>query len=99
MRITVRSSDTNFNLWLPTRLLLNPVTAAIVAFGSKHATKYVSWETISGGHLSSESGENPITFNNMRKLFVTIRRCRRVLKGQPLVSVRSHDGDNVDIWL
>jgi len=77
MRIRIKSDDDNFRLWLPTRLFLNPIGAAICTRAAK----------------------GQISFWAMCRLFRVARRCRRYLKGEPIVSVASSDGDTVEIWI
>jgi len=40
-----------------------------------------------------------IPYLKMRKLFKVIRKSRHLLKGQPLFSAISADGDIVEIWV
>ncbi|MCL1788290.1 MAG: hypothetical protein FWG38_09930 [Defluviitaleaceae bacterium] len=95
MRIKVRSEGHKFSIWLPSRLLFNPATAAICvkALHNKHYSVFKSQ-----GLLAADEA-NPLTYSTMRKLFSAIRKSRRVLQGQPLVTVYSADGDVVEIWM
>jgi len=93
MRIKVRSDDTRFNLWLPTRLFVNPLSAAIctLAVNCKFGKRYYS-------EFIPSEGEK-LSFVATYKLFRAIRKSRRLLKGQPLVEVHSADGEIVEIWV
>ncbi|MCL2216509.1 MAG: hypothetical protein FWB91_05755 [Defluviitaleaceae bacterium] len=85
MRIKVSSEDSNFNLRLPTRLFFNPITAAFCRLAIPAAAKqYVQID---------------LTYTQMRILFKEIRRCRKLLNGEPLVEVASSDGSTVRVWL
>jgi len=90
MRIRVNSSDTNFRLWLPTRLFLNPIGAAI-------CTKVIKIGLSHSG--ASVRNHEVIPYSAICQLFKHIRQSRYILDGEPLVSVRSADGDCVDIWI
>ena len=93
MRIKIRSSERNMKIWLPTRLLLNPITAAI-------SVKVINSGKYRGSALPSPSvnGERA-SFFDMYKFFRQIRKCRRILNGQPLVYVESGSGESVEVWL
>jgi len=85
MRIKVRSDETNFNLWIPTRVFFNPLTAAI-------CTKFVP----SAAKQFIPQGTD---FTDLRKLFKELRHCRKYLNGEPIVSAVSSDGGSVEIYL
>ena len=85
MRIKVKSKDRNFNLWLPTRLFLNPLSVAI-------CTKIIN-------NKPAVATGSKISYFAVRKLFKVIRKSRHILQGQPLVSVNSVDGEVVEIWI
>ena len=95
MRIKVRSESHKFNIWLPSRLFFNPATAAICvkALHNKH------YSMLQNQSLLTADEDNPLTYAAVRRLFSAIRKSRRILKGQPLVSVASADGDVVEIWI
>jgi len=97
MRIKVRSKDSSFRFWLPNRLLLNPLSAAICTkvLKSKNNEKWKANNAV----IDTRENHNAITYSAMLKLFKAIRKSRRVLKGQPLVSAKSSNGEVVEIWL
>ena len=96
MRIKIRSTERNFNLWLPTRLFLNPVSAAICVKVVNNQ-KFMGSEAQSLLSINNENRE--LSHSAMCKLFRTVRKSRRLLQGQPLVSVNSADGEVVEIWI
>ena len=83
MRIKIKSEDTNFRLWLPTGMLLNPLTAIVCT-------------TVAN---SKEILPTKVPYSCMIKLFRAVKKSRRILRGQPLVSVHDSDGDTVEIWI
>jgi len=85
MRITVRSDEHNFRLWLPNRLFLNPVSAAICVKALRSRKLSVL--------------QDDIPYFAMLKLFRAIRKSRHLLQGQPLVRVNSANGEIVEIWI
>jgi len=98
MRIRVRSKDSNFRLWLPNRLLLNPVSAAICVRALK-GKKYAKLKAASSTLIETRANKGIVTYSATLKLFKAIRKSRHILKGQPLVMVHGSDGDVVEIWL
>ena len=87
MRIKIKSDETNFKLWLPTRIFLNPLSAIIcttVANNNKFSSEFISAK---------------LPYSGMIKLFRAVKSSRRVLQGHPLVSVCSSDGTTVEIWI
>jgi len=85
MRIKVQSDDTNFKLWLPTRVFLNPLSAIIctLVVNNKKYSKF----------------SIKVPYSDMVKLFRAVKKSRHALQGQPLVSVCSSDGSIVEIWI
>jgi len=90
MRIKISTSERKFSIWLPTCLFVNSLGAAI-------CTKVINNST-GTNELSIDDGFK-VSYFAVRRLFKTIRKCRHILHGQPLVSVNSVDGDVVEIWI
>jgi len=85
MRIKVQSDDTNFRLWLPTRVFLNPLTAIICALVVNNA-KYSKFSC-------------KVPYSDIIRLFRAVKKSRHALQGQPLVSVCNSDESIVEIWI
>ena len=96
MKIRVINEEYRFTIPLPNWLLLNPVTAALcVATGASF--------TFINRHIPEDviqiSMANRLSYGGLIRLFREIKKCRRYLHGEPLVSVHSGDGDVVEIYL
>ncbi|WMJ22816.1 hypothetical protein RBG61_12575 [Paludicola sp. MB14-C6] len=82
MKIKVKSEDCNISLLLPNALLLNRLTARIVA------------------HYINKANKNfQMTEAQIRKIFATIKQCKKDFPKMYLVEVDSEDGDIVKIRL
>jgi len=88
MRIKVKSADANFSLRLPSILCFNAIGAAIASKSIKTGLKH-----------SNTGLTTHIPYSLMRKLFKEVRKSRKLLQGQPLISVDSADGAKVEIWI
>ena len=95
MRIKIKTKDHNFRFWLPNRLLLNPVSAAIFvkAINSK---KLVD---LQDENFINTPQDERVTYSDTLKFFAAVRQSRKILQGEPMVSVHSADGDVVEIWI
>jgi len=90
MRIRVASDESNFNIPLPNWLLLNSLSAAIgKSIINRHLSK----------NASPEAAHIPLSYLQLRRMFLEIRRCSRYLKGEPLVYAETSDGSIVEIYL
>jgi hypothetical protein len=78
---------------------LNPVSAAIAvkAIRNKNFDELQTELDDELDDFQIEGGE--VTYSAMLELFAAIKKSRRVLNGRPFVSVKSADGEVVDIWL
>lgn len=74
MRIIVKDSDTNLNIKLPSRLILNGITAA---FASKIINK----------KIEDKGGNSPVTSSQLRNLIREINKYRRKHRDWILVEV------------
>jgi len=90
MQIKIKSKDRNFNLWLPTSLFLNPLGIVI-------CTKVINGNFTNS--LFSKATGHKVSYSKMRRLFKVIRKSRRILQGQPIVSAKSAGGEVVEIWI
>jgi len=89
MKIKIDSDSGRFTIPIPNCLLLNPVTAAIC-------------KSFINGHLSKggvEVSTEHLTYFEIMRLFREIKKCRRYLKGEPLIYACSSNGDVVEIFL
>ena len=78
MRIKIRSEERNFNIWLPTRLFLNPVSAAICV----KAVKSKNFAEIEDNNLLAINNKNgQLSYPAMCKLFRVMRQSRYLLQG------------------
>ena len=88
MKIRVVNAEHRFTIPLPNWLLFNSVTAAMCTSVSN---RYLPEEQITMFEGLSSA--------DLKRLFAEIRKCRRYLNGEPLVYVRSSNGDVVEIYL
>ena len=86
MKIRVVGDDSRFTLPIPNWLMLNSLSAAMcMPLIKRHVNM-------------NEAADFQLSYFEIRRLFLTLRRCRRYLKGEPLVYVRSSDGSTVEIY-
>ena len=88
MRIKVRSTDANFSLWLPSRVIFSGATARLAGWAIRKYTP-----------TASQHMQASLTTPQLRQLFKAVRRCRKHFKHQPLIDVHAADGTKVEIWL
>jgi len=86
MRVKIASEGRRFTIPLPNCVILGSASAAIIAW-------------VMNNKMNNMPEDTNISYRDIRKLFKEIRRCRRYLKGEPLVYARSSDGDGVEIYL
>ena len=89
MKIKVASDGRRFTIPIPNCIMFNPVSAAIL---KSTVNRYLAKD-------SEEASMGHLTYQEIRKLFKVIKKCRRYLKGEPLVYALSGDGDLVEIYI
>jgi len=89
MRIKVASDGRRFTIPIPNCIMFNPISAAIL---KSYVNRYLAKGNmeVSTAHLS---------YQEIRKLFKVIKKCRRYLKGDPMIYARSGNGDLVEIYI
>jgi len=84
VRIKIKSDDKNINLYFPTRLLLNKLTARIAA---------------NAINSNSETNNLKLSAKDLEKIFAEINRIKRKYPKLELVNVESASGETVVISL
>ncbi|MCL2361107.1 MAG: hypothetical protein FWC73_04735 [Defluviitaleaceae bacterium] len=90
MKIRVRSEEHRFTLPIPNCLLMNPATAALCIWAMKKYCKENSDEMFM---------PQDISYQDLKRLFKVIRKCRRYMRGEPLVYASSKEEGTVEIYL
>jgi len=100
MRLKIVADGRRFFILIPNWLLLNPLSARICA---RHVIPQVAArKTKAGAGAGANAAERPpaeIGYREVRLLFKALAKSKQQLRGEPLVSVRSSNGERVEIWL
>jgi len=97
MRIRIREQGgRRLNLWFPTRLLTNRLSAKIVA---KALSRSHGWEPDGEGDRRPAFRLDLSALNEeqIHALGLALLESRTLLRGEPLIEARSADGDEVRI--
>ena len=90
MRIKIASEEHRFTIPIPNCIAFSSASAAITAWAMR---KYAAQE-----NNDSPPADN-LGYHELRRLFKEIRKCRRYLKGEPLLYAHSKDDGVVVIYL
>ena len=89
MKIKIRSKERNFTIPIPNILFFNSATAAIITWAMNKA-----WIDLDVMQIPSE-----ISYQNLKRFFRVMRKCRKYMNGEPLVYAYSKEEGTVEVYL